>query len=574
LRLEFAARDESVFLRASLLMIAAIVTGLNVGAGVHAQDYDVILRGGTVYDGSGGPPFATDVAVRGDTIAAIGNLGNAKGRREIDARGRAVAPGFINMLSWAPDSLIADGRSQSDIRQGVTLEIFGEGESYGPFTDALKIEMTKRQGDIRYEITWDSLAEFLDSLAHRGVSCNVASFVGATTVRECVVGFDDRNATPDELNRMRALVDRAMTDGALGVGSALIYAPGSYARTDELVAICEVAARRGGMYISHIRSEGDRLLEAVDELIEIARRAKIPAEIYHIKAVGRGNWGKLDLALDRIEKARRSGLRITANMYPYTAGATGLDAAMPTWVQSGGIDAWIGRLKDPATRAQVVREISEPGRDWENLYKAAGSAENVLLVMFKNDKLKPLTGKTLAQIANLRGTTPEETIVDLVIEDGSRVGTIYFVMDEANLKRELVRPWVSIGSDEGSLAPEGIFLKSNPHPRAYGAFARLLGQYVREQKIIALEEAIRRLTTLPAENLNLERRGRLKQGYFADVVVFDPARIADHATYDRPHQYAAGVETVLVNGTLVLDRGEHTGAKPGRVVRGPGWTRK
>ncbi len=574
MRLEFAATDASAFRRAPLFLIAAVVTGLSACAGAHAQDNDVILRGGTVYDGSGDRPFVADIAVRGDTIAAIGDLGNAQARREIDARGRAVAPGFINMLSWAPDSLIADGRSQSDIRQGVTLEIFGEGESYGPYTDALKIEMTKRQGDIRYEITWDSLAGFLDSLAHRGVSCNVASFVGATTVRECVVGFDDRNATPDELDRMRALVDRAMTDGALGVGSALIYAPGSYARTDELVALCEVAARHGGIYISHIRSEGDRLLEAVDELIEIAHRAKIPAEIYHIKAVGRGNWGKLDLALDRIETARRSGLRITANMYPYTAGATGLDAAMPTWVQAGGIDAWIGRLKDPATRARVIREIAEPGRDWENLYKAAGSAENVLLVIFKNDKLKPLTGKTLAEIAKLRGTTAEETIVNLVIEDGSRVGTIYFVMAEANLKKELVRPWVSIGSDEGSLAPEGIFLRSNPHPRAYGAFARLLGHYVREEKVIAFEEAVRRLTTLPAENLKLERRGRLRQGYFADVVVFDPARIVDHATYDRPHQYATGVETVLVNGTLVLDRGEHTGAKPGRVVRGPGRSRK
>jgi N-acyl-D-amino-acid deacylase len=550
------------------------VADLAGSVGEHAalgQQYDVIVRGGTVYDGSGGAAVVADVAVRGDTITAVGDLGNAKGQREIDARGRAVAPGFINMLSWAPDSLIADGRSQSDIRQGVTLEIFGEGESYGPYTDALKVEMTKRQGDFRYQITWDSLGEFLDFLTHRGVSCNIASFVGATTVRECVVGFDDRNATPDELDRMRALVDRAMTDGALGVGSALIYAPGSYARTDELVALCEVAARHGGMYISHIRSEGDRLLDAVDELIEIARRAKIPAEIYHIKAVGRGNWGKLDLALDRIEAARRAGLRITANMYPYTAGATGLDAAMPTWVQAGGLDAWIGRLKNQATRARVVREIAAPGRDWENLYQAAGSPENVLLVMFKNEALKPLTGKTLAQIAKLRGTTPEETIVDLVIEDGSRVGTIYFVMDEANLKKELVRPWVSIGSDEGSLAPEGIFLKSNPHPRAYGAFARLLGPYVREQKVITLEEAVRRLTTLPAENLKLDRRGRLKQGFFADIVVFDPVHIADHASFERPHQYATGVDTVLVNGTLVLDRGEHTGAKPGRVVRGPGW---
>jgi N-acyl-D-amino-acid deacylase len=537
----------------------------------RAQEYDVVLRGGTVYDGSGRPPVVADVAVRGDTVAAVGDLGGAKGRREIDARGRAVAPGFINMLSWAPDSLIADGRSQGDIRQGVTLEVFGEGESYGPYTDSLKAEMIRRQGDIRYEITWDSLVGFLETLQRRGVSCNVASFVGAATVRECVVGFDDRAPTPEELDKMRALVDRAMADGAMGVGSALIYAPGSYARTDELVAICEVAARHGGMYISHIRSEGDRLLEGVDELIAIARRAKIPAEIYHLKAAGRSNWGKLDEALRKIEAARGSGLRITADIYPYTAGATGLDASMPTWVQAGGLEAWIARLKDPATRARVIREIAQPGGDWESLYRAAGSAENVLLVAFKNDKLKPMTGKTLEEVARLRGKSPEETIVDLVVEDGSRVGTIYFLMDEENLRKELKQPWVSVCSDEGSYAPEGIFLKSNPHPRAYGAFARVLGRYVREQKVIPLEDAIRRLTSLPAENLKLDRRGLLKEGYFADVVVFDPARVADEATYDRPHRYATGVEAVLVNGTLVLDRGEHTGAKPGRALRGPGW---
>ena len=557
--------------RSVSLLTVAVLAILLACPVARAQEYDVVLRGGTVYDGSGRPPVVADVAVRGDMIAAVGDLSRAKGRREIDAHGRAVAPGFINMLSWAPDSLLADGRSQGDIRQGVTLEVFGEGESYGPYTDSLKAEMIRRQGDIRYEITWDSLAGFLETLQRRGVSCNVASFVGAATVRECVVGFDDRTPTPEELDRMRALVNRAMTEGAMGVGSALIYAPGSYARTDELVALCEVAARHGGMYISHIRSEGDRLLEGVDELIAIARRAKIPAEIYHLKAAGRANWGKLDEALRKIEAARDSGLRITADIYPYTAGATGLDAAMPTWVQAGGLEAWIARLKDPATRARVVREIAQPGGDWESLYRAAGSAENVLLVAFKNDKLKPMTGKTLEEVARLRGKSPEETIVDLVIEDGSRVGTIYFLMDEANLRKELKQPWVSVCSDEGSYAPEGVFLRSNPHPRAYGSFARVLGRYVREQKVIPLEEAVRRLTSLPAENLKLDRRGRLKDGYFADVVVFDPSRVADEATYDRPHGYATGVEAVLVNGTLVLDGGEHTGAKPGRVLRGPGW---
>jgi N-acyl-D-amino-acid deacylase len=556
---------------ATVLTIVTALLALAAGSRAPSQEYDVILRGGTVYDGSGGPAVVADVGVRSDAIAAVGDLRAAKGRREVDARGRALAPGFINMLSWAPDSLLADGRSQGDIRQGVTLEIFGEGESYGPYTNGLKVEMTKRQGDIRYAITWDTLLGFLETLERRGVSCNVASFVGAATVRECVVGFDDRAPLPAELDRMRALVDRAMTEGALGVGSALIYAPGSYARTDELVAMCEVAARHGGMYISHIRSEGDRFLEAIDELIEIARRAKIPAEIYHLKAAGRANWGKLDEALRKIEAARAAGLRITADIYPYTAGATGLDAAMPTWVQAGGLGAWITRLKEPATRARVIREIVQPASNWESLYQAAGSAENVLLVAFKNEKLKPMTGKTLAEVAKIRGKSPEETIVDLVVEDGSRVGTIYFLMDEDNVRKELKRPWVSIGSDEGSYAPEGVFLKSNPHPRAYGSFARVLGRYVREQKVIPLEEAIRRLTSLPAENLKLDRRGRLKAAYFADIVVFDPARIADQATYDRPHRYATGVETVLVNGTIVLDRGEHTAAKPGRAVRGSGW---
>jgi N-acyl-D-amino-acid deacylase len=537
----------------------------------RGQEYDIVLRGGTILDGSGGPPKVGDVAIKRDAIAAVGDLGAAKGRQEIDVRGLAVAPGFINMLSWAPDSLMADGGSQSDIRQGVTLEIFGEGESYGPANSAYKAEMIKRQGDIRFDITWDTLDEFLRALEKRGVACNVASFVGAATVRANVIGFDDRPPTPAELERMRALVDKAMAEGALGVGSALIYAPGSYASTDELVALCEVAAKHGGMYISHLRSEGSRLLEALDELIDISRRAKIPAEVYHLKAAGQSNWSKLDHALRKIESARAEGLKITADIYPYTAGATGLDAAMPTWVQAGGLDAWIARLKDPAIRARVVREIASPGDTWENLYNAAGSAEEVLLIGFKSESLKSLTGKTLAEVARLRGKTPEETIVDLVIEDGSRVGTIYFLMDEGNIRKELARPWVSIGSDEGSLAPEGVFLKSNPHPRAYGAFARVFSRDVREQRVIPVEEAVRRMTGLPAENLKLDRRGRLQAGCFADVVVFDPAHIADHATYGRPHQFATGVVHVLVNGTPVLERGEPTGARPGRVVRGPGW---
>lgn len=542
-----------------------------VGSCSPRAEYDVVIRGGTIYDGSGSPPFVGDVAIRGDTIAAVGSLGNARGRVEINASGLAVAPGFINMLSWATESLIADGRSQSDIRQGVTLEVFGEGWSMGPLNEVMKKEMLERQGDIKYDIPWTTLGQYLEYLVQRGVSPNVASFVGATTIRIHVLGYANRPPTPSEMERMRQLVRQAMEEGALGVGSSLIYAPAFYASTEELIELCKVAAEYGGIYISHIRSEGNRLLEAIDEVIRIAREARIPAEIYHLKAAGRANWPKLDAAIRRIEAARAEGLRITANMYPYTAGATGLNAAMPPWVQEGGHRAWIERLKNPSIRERVLREMRTPTDQWENLYLMAGSPENVLLVGFKSEALKPLTGKTLAEVARQRGRSPEETILDLVIEDDSRVDAVYFLMSEENVKKQIALPWVSFGSDAESLAPEGVFLKSNPHPRAYGTFARVLGRYVREEKVISLEEAIRRMTSLPAENLKLDRRGRLKVGYFADVVVFDPARIQDHATYERPHQYATGVVHVFVNGVQVLRNGEHTGATPGRVVRGPGY---
>jgi N-acyl-D-amino-acid deacylase len=536
-----------------------------------AEEYDVVLRGGTIYDGSGGKPFVGDVGLRGDRIAKVGNLGDSRGKVELDAKGLAVAPGFINMLSWATDSLIADGRAQSDIRQGVTLEVMGEGWSMGPLNETMKKEAVEQQGDIKYDITWTTLGEYLDSLVARGISVNVASFVGATTVRIHEVGYANRPPNPEELARMRRLVARAMEEGALGVGSSLIYAPAFYAGTDELVALCEEAGKYGGMYISHMRSEGNRLVEGVDELITIARRAGVPAEIYHLKAAGRQNWGKLDAVLKKIEDARASGLRITTDMYTYTAGATGLDAAMPPWVQEGGLKAWIERLKDPATREKVKGEMTTPTDAWENLYLAAG-AEQTLLVAFKNDKLKPLTGKSLAEVAKMRGKSPEETAMDLVIEDDSRVGTVYFLMSEDNVRRQVALPWMSFGSDAEALAPEGVFLKSNPHPRAYGNFARLLGKYVRDEKVIPLEEAVRKLTSLPATNLKLRDRGLLKEGYFADLALFDPAKIQDHATFDKPHQYATGMRHVFVNGVQVLKDGEHTGFKPGRVVRGPGWT--
>lgn len=530
--------------------------------------YDIVIRNGTIYDGSGGTPVRGDVAIDADSIVAVGDIGSATGGTEINAEGLAVAPGFINMLSWADTRLIADGRSQSDIRQGVTLEVFGEGTSGGPLTDVMKAEILEEQGDIKYPIEWTTLAEFLDHLVKKGVSPNVASFVGATTVREHVLGQSDREPTPAELDTMRALVDQAMREGALGVGSSLIYAPAFYAKTPELIELVKVAAKHGGMYISHMRSEGNRLLESVDELITIARESGARAEIYHLKAAGRDNWGKLDAVIRKIEAARAEGLEITADMYTYTAGSTGLDAAMPPWVQEGGYKAWAGRLRDPQTRRRVLREMATPTNEWENLYLAAG-AEGTLLVGFKNDALKPLTGKTLAEVARTRGQSPEETAIDLVIEDGSRVQVVYFLMSEENVRRQMSLPWISFGSDAGSMAPEGVFLKSSTHPRAYGNFARVIGRYTREG-VVSLPDAIRRLTSHPAQVLRIRNRGSLAPGYFADVVIFDPARVEDHATYEKPHQYATGMVHVLVNGVPVLTDGEHTGARPGRVIYGPG----
>jgi N-acyl-D-amino-acid deacylase len=532
--------------------------------------YDVIIKSGRVYDGSGGPAYVADVAIEDDRIAAIGRL-DADANLVIDASGLAVAPGFINMLSWATDTLIEDGRSQSDIRQGVTLEVMGEGFSMGPLNETMKRDMLESQGDIKFNVEWTTLGEYLEYLERKGVSTNVASFVGASTVRIHALGYQDRTPTYIELQKMRQLVAQAMQEGALGVSSALIYAPGVYAKTDELVALADVAGKYGGMYISHLRSEGNELLEAMDELITIAKKANVAAEVYHIKAAGKANWYKLDAMIEKIEKARAEGLKITADMYTYTAGATGLDAAMPPWVQAGGFRAWVARLKDPAIRRRVLREMSTPSDEWENLYLLAGSPENVLLVGFKNESLRHLTGKTLAQVAEMRKKSPEETAIDLVIEDDSRVNTIYFLMSEENVKKQIKLAWVSFCSDAGSLAPEGVFLKSSTHPRAYGNFARLLGKYVRDEHVITLAEAVRRLTSLPAENLKLDRRSRLEKGYYADIVVFDPNTISDHATYEKPQQYATGMVHVFVNGTQVLKDGEHTGAKSGRVVRGPGW---
>jgi N-acyl-D-amino-acid deacylase len=548
----------------------AVALALGTAACAAPETFDVVIRGGTVYDGTGAPGVRADVGIRGDRIAAVRDLASARAPVVVDATGLAVAPGFINMLSWSTESLLIDGRSQSEIRQGVTTEIMGEGDSMGPLTPAMKERRLRMQGDLKYDITWTTLAEYLQTLERRGVSPNVASFVGATTIREYVVGLEDRAPTPEELQRMRELVRQEMEAGALGIGSSLIYAPAFYAKTDELVELCKVAAEYRGKYISHIRSEGARLLEAVDELLTIAREAKIPAEIYHLKAAGEANWPKMDQVIAKIEQARREGLKITADMYTYPAGATGLDAAMPPWVLDGGYEAAFKRLRDPATRRKIATAIVTPTDAWENFYVAAGSPERILFVEFKSEALKPLTGKTLAEVAKLRGKPPEEVIMDLVLEDQSRVGTVYFLMSEENIRKQIRLPWVSFGSDAASMAPEPPFTRSSTHPRAYGNFARLLGKYVRDERVIPLEEAIHRLSGLPATNLELEGRGFLKEGFFADVVVFDPATIADRATFEKPHQYAVGVKHVFVNGVQVLKDGEHTGAKPGRALWGPG----
>jgi N-acyl-D-amino-acid deacylase len=548
------------------------VAALALSSASPSTSYSVLIHGGTIYDGSGGEPYVGDVALKGDKIAYVGPRAPGRAARVIDVTGKAVSPGFINMLSWATESLIADGRGQSDTRQGVTLEVMGEGDSMGPWTPKMKKLEVQRQGDIKYPIRWTTLGQYLEYLQKKGVTPNVASFVGATTVRVHELGEKDVDPTPAQLKRMRALVRQAMKEGAMGVGSSLIYAPATYAETPELTALVTEAGKCGGMYISHMRSEGNKLLEAIDELITISRDSGAPAEIYHFKQAGEPNWGKLDAAIAKVNAARAGGQRITADMYTYTAGATGLDAAMPTWVQSGGLEAWIKRMKDPAVRARLVQEMRTPSNDWENLLLLSGSPDNVLLISFKNPKLKPLTGKTLAEVAKMRGKSPEETAMDLVIEDGSRVGTVYFIMSEDNVKREVGLPWMSFGSDEASEAPEGVFLKSSSHPRAYGNFVRVLAEYVRKDRVATLPDAIRRLTSLPATNLGIRQRGSLKPGYYADVVVFDPATVQDHATFEKPKQLATGVDDVFINGVQVLKNGKHTGAKPGRFVRGPGWT--
>ncbi|HEV2096912.1 MAG TPA: D-aminoacylase, partial [Chthoniobacterales bacterium] len=535
-----------------------------------AAPFDVIIHGGIVYDGTGADGHAVDIAIRADRIAGLGDVANARALNTIDARGLAVAPGFINMLSWSPVSLIEDGKSQSEIREGVTTEIFGEGESMGPLTEVMKKRIVSQQGDLKFEIKWNTLSEYLRYMEQRGITPNIASFVGATTIRENVIGLEDKAPTPQQLEQMRGLVRQEMEAGALGIGTSLIYPPAFYAKTEELIELCKVAAKYQGKYISHMRSEGNHLLEGLEELLRISREAGIPGEVYHIKAAGTQNWSKEEALLGKIEEARRAGLKITADMYTYTAAGTGLDACLPPWAEDGGYPALFKRLRDPVIREKIAAEVKTQTDKWENMYLAAGSPDHILLSGFKSEKLKPLTGKSLAEVAKMRGKDPVETMMDLISEDESRIDTIYFLMSEENVKQELAKPWISFGSDEASQAPEGNFLKSNCHPRAYGNFARVLGKYVRDEKVITLPEAVRRLSGLPATNLGLDHRGFLKEGMFADIVVFDPATITDHATFEKPHQYATGVKHVLVNGVQVIKDGEHTGAKPGRALWGPG----
>ena len=535
----------------------------------RAPQYDLVIRHGTVYDGTGSAGVVEDLAIQGDRIAARGDLSSARGRQDVDASGLAVAPGFIDMLNHSETSLIEDGRSQGMIRQGVTLAVFGE-SSMGPLSESMKRDLKERQGDIKFDYTWTTLGQYLDHLVQRGVSTNVASFVSAATVRAHEIGYDNRPPTAEELDRMRGHVRTAMDEGAMGLTTALIYIPGVFARTDELVELAKVASQSGGMYVSHMRSEGNRLLEAIDETLTIAREANIRAEIYHLKASGESNWSKMAVAIEKIEAARKQGLDVTADMYTYTAGSTGLDAAMPPWVQEGGYKAWAQRLRDPKVRARVRQDMTTPQDVWENLMLAAGG-DGTLLVGFKSEALRQYAGKTLGEVARLRGTSLQDTAMDLVVEDGSRVQVVYFLMSEENVRRQIALPWVSFGSDAASMASEGVFIKTSTHPRAYGNFARLLGKYVRDEHVVPLEEAIRKLTSLPAATLRVKERGRLAPGYFADVVAFDPKTIGDRATYEKPHQYATGVRHVWVNGVQVLKDGDHTGQKPGRVVRGPGF---
>ncbi len=558
-------------MRLSFLFIA--FTAILFGCNSSKQEYDTIIRNGMIYDGNGGEPFKGDIGINADTIAFIGDLSKASAKNEVDVKGNAVAPGFINMMGHSEESLIQDGRGQSDIKQGVTTEIFTE-FSMGPLNSKMKMQLKESQADIKYDVAWNTLGEYMNFLEKKGISPNIASFVGTGAVRQYVVGEDNKAPTPAQLDSMKLLIRQAMEEGALGVTNALIYPVDFFAKTDELVALSKEAAKYGGMYTSHMRSEGNKLLEAVEELITISKEAGLPAEIFHLKAGGKNNWSKMDSVIRRVERARNEGQAITADMYTYVAGATGMTSAFPPTLQDGGFGKLRERLRDPKIRKEMAKAMNTDAVDWENLYYGAGGAEYVLLLGFKQDSLKKFTGKTLAEVAKIRSTSPEETAMDLIIQDSTRVGVAYFLMNEENVKKQVSLPWVSFGSDEGSYTTEGVFLKSNAHPRAYGNFARVLGKYSRDEKLMPLQEAIHKLAKLPADNLKLKKRGELKVGHYADIVIFDPAKVKDNATFEKPHQYSEGMIHVFVNGVQILKDDQHTGAKPGRFVKGPGFGMK
>jgi N-acyl-D-amino-acid deacylase len=554
-------------MRNLVIFLAIIIFSASCG---QQTTYDTIIRNGTVYDGNGGAPLTADIGINADTIAFIGDLKNATAKNEVDAKGKAVAPGFINMMGHSEESLFEDGRAQSDVRQGVTTEIFGE-FSMGPLNAKTKAQLQNAQSDIKYKVSWNTLGEYMNTLEQKGIAVNIASFVGSGVVRQYVLGEDNKAPTPAQLDSMKLLVEAAMQQGALGLTNALIYPPDFFAKTDELIALSKVASKYGGTYTSHMRSEGNKFLEAVEELITISKEANIPAEIFHLKAAGKNNWAKMDSAIRRVESARKEGMDITADMYTYTAGATGMTSAFPPSLQDGGFDKLWQRLHDPAIRSQMIKAMNTDAADWENLYYGAGGADHILLLGFKQDSLKKFTGKTLAEAAKIRGTSPEETAMNLIIQDSTRVGVAYFLMSEENVKKQVALPWVSFGSDEAAYTTEGNFLKSNAHPRAYGNFAKVLGKYCRDEKALTLSQAIAKLAKLPATHLKLQKRGELKVGYYADVVVFDPATIQDHSTFEKSHQYATGVTEVFVNGTQVLKNGEPLKAAGGRFLKGPGF---
>lgn len=555
-------------MRLFIFFVAAVL--LFTSCKFHHKEYDKIIHNGMIYDGNGGEPFKADIGIKDDTIAFIGDLSGVSAQISVDAKGMAVAPGFINMMGHSEESLIQDGRGQSDIKQGVTTEIFTE-FSMGPLNEKMKKQMKEGQGDIKYDVNWNTLGEYMNFLEKKGVSPNIATFVGTGAVRQYVIGENNVEPTPAQLDSMKALIRQAMEEGALGVTNALIYPVDFFAKTDELIALSKEASKYGGMYTSHMRSEGNKLLEAVEELITISKEANIPAEIFHLKAAGKNNWSKMDSVILRVERARKEGLKITADMYTYVAGATGMTSAFPPSLQDGGFGKLRERLLDPKIREEMKKAMNTDATDWENLYNGAGGAKYVLMLSFKQDSLKKYTGKTLAEVAAIHGKSPEETAMDLIIQDSTRVGVAYFLMSEENVKKQVSLPWVSFGSDEGSYTTEGVFLKSNAHPRAYGNFARVLGKYTRDEKVMTLQEAVRKLAKLPADNLKLKKRGELKIGNYADIVIFDPAKVKDNATFDKPHQYAEGMIHVFINGVQVLKDGEHTGKKPGKFVKGPGF---